>query len=33
MLGLVGDGGVLATTCVNLAEVEAGLRQRGAATR
>lgn len=28
MLGLVGDGHVLATTCVNMAEVEAGLRQR-----
>jgi len=28
MLRLVSDGHVLATTCVNLAEVEAGLRQR-----
>lgn len=28
MLRLVAEGHVLATTCVNLAEVEAGLRQR-----
>ncbi|HUQ63855.1 MAG TPA: PIN domain-containing protein [Acidimicrobiales bacterium] len=28
MLRLVSDGHVLATTCVNLAEVEAGFRQR-----
>ena len=30
MLGLVADGHVLATTCVNLAEVEAGLRRASA---
>lgn len=28
MLGLLGRGDTLATSCVNLAEVEAGLRQR-----
>jgi len=28
LIRLVGDGHVLATTCVNLAEVEAGFRQR-----
>lgn len=28
MLRLVGDGHTLGTSCVNLAEVEAGLRQR-----
>jgi predicted nucleic acid-binding protein len=28
MLRLLGRGGTLATSCVNLAEIEAGLRQR-----